>query len=327
MADDKKTEVKKQPFYNGLWKITKQTFSAWLDADPFGQSALVAYYAIFSIPALLVIIISIAGLVFGQEAVQGQISSQIDAIMGHDTAKQIEDIIAKSSVQEDKSIIATIIGVFTLILGSVAVFTQLQTSLNLIWGVKVNPEKKWLKKIKDKLLSFGMVLSIAFLLLISLLLTSAVDAFSGWIKSHLPDALLFIFKALDLLLSFGIITVLFALMYKVLPDAKIKWRDVWIGAIVTAFLFTLGKFGLGIYFSKSDPGSAYGAAGSIILIMLWVSYSCMIFFLGAEFTKQYALYHGRGLEPRKGAELIGEVEKEKREHRAPVGTGSRIANA
>jgi membrane protein len=305
----------KMPFYSGLWKITKKTFSKWLDADPFGQSALVAYYAIFSIPALLVIVISIAGLVFGHDAVQGQISSQISSALGDDTAKQVEDMIAKSSTHKT-SVIASIIGFVTLILGSIGVFGQLQTSLNLIWEVKVNPKKKLLKKIKDNVLSFGMVLSIAFLLLVSLLLTAAITAFSGWVKAHLADFWLVIFKVIDLVLSFGTITVLFALMFKVLPDVKIQWRDVWIGAMATSFLFIIGKFALGIYFGKADPGSAYGAAGSVILIMLWVSYSCMIFFLGAEFTKQYATFHGRHLQPTKDAELINETEKEKKEHRA-----------
>ncbi|MGZ3865988.1 MAG: YihY/virulence factor BrkB family protein [Bacteroidia bacterium] len=305
----------KTRFYKGLWKITKNTVSKWLDADPFGQSALVAYYAIFSIPALLVIVISLASLAFGREAVMGQISSQISSAIGHDTAKQIEDIIAKSSAHKT-SVIASIIGVVTLILGSIGVFAQLQTSLNLIWGVKVNPKKKWLKKIKDNLLSFGMVLSIAFLLLVSLLLTTALTAFSGWVKVHLAHFWLYLFDLLDLVLSLGVITVLFALMFKILPDAKIQWRDVWIGAIATSLLFLLGKFGLGIYFGMASPASAYGAAGSIILVMLWVSYSCMIFFLGAEFTKQYAVYHGRHLQLTKDAELIGEVEKEKKEHRA-----------
>src|ERR1700756_384907 len=243
----------------GLWKITKNTFTKWWDADPFGQSALVAYYTIFSIPALLVIVISIAGLVFGHEAVQGQISTQISAALGQDAAKQIEEIITKSSNHKN-SIIATIIGFVTLILGSVGVFTQLQTSLDLIWGVKVNPEKKWLKTIKDNILSFGMVLSVAFLLLVSLLLTTALTAFSVWVKAHLADFWLYLFKVLDVVLSFGVITILFALMFKILPDVKIQWRDVWIGAIVTSFLFVLGKFALGIYFAKANPGSAYGAA-------------------------------------------------------------------
>ncbi|MGZ3863846.1 MAG: YihY/virulence factor BrkB family protein [Bacteroidia bacterium] len=305
----------KRHFTNGLWKITKNTVSKWLDADPFGQSALVAYYAIFSIPPLLVIVISLAGLVFGREAVMGQISSQIGSAIGHDTAKQVEDIIAKSSGHKT-SVIASIIGFVTLVLGSIGVFAQLQTSLNLIWGVKVNPQKKWLKKIKDNLLSFGMVLSIAFLLLVSLLITAALTAFSAWVKVHLADFWLYLFKILDFVLSFGVITVLFALMYKILPDARIHWRDVWIGAIATSLLFLLGKFALGIYFGKAEPASAYGAAGSIILIMLWVSYSCMIFFLGAEFTKQYAVFHGRHLEPVNGAEIINEAEKEKKEHRA-----------
>lgn len=305
----------KPRFYRGLWKITKNTVRKWLEADPFGQSALVAYYAIFSIPPLLVIVISLAGLAFGREAVMGQISWQISSAIGHDTAEQLEDIIAKSSAHKT-SVIASIIGVITLILGSIGVFAQLQTSLNLIWGVKVNPQKRWLKKIKDNLLSFGMVLSVAFLLLISLLLTTALTAFSGWVKVHLADFWLYIFDLLDLVLSLGVITVLFALMFKILPDARIQWRDVWIGAIATSLLFLLGKYALGIYFGMASPASAYGAAGSIILIMLWVSYSCMIFFLGAEFTKQYAVYHGRHLQPTKDAELIGDLEKEKKEHRA-----------
>jgi membrane protein len=303
------------PFYSGLWKISKKTFSAWFDADPFGQSALVAYYTIFSIPALLVIVISIVGFVFGHEAAQGQISAQIGSAIGKDAAKQVEEIIAKSS-EHKTSVIAGIIGVVTLILGSIGVFSQLQTSLNLIWSVKQNPQKKWVKKIKDKVLSFGMVLSIAFLLLVSLIITTALNAFSTWVKAHLADFWLYLFKLLDFALSFGIITVLFALMFKVLPDAKVQWRDVWIGAMATSFLFIIGKFALGIYFAKADPASAYGAAGSIILIMLWVSYSCMIFFFGAEFTKQYAAYKGRELQPKKDAQLIDDTEKEKKEHRA-----------
>lgn len=308
-------DSKKRPLFPGLWKITKETFSSWFKADPFGQSAMVAYYAIFSIPPLLVIAVSVAGLAFGQEAVQGHISRQISAAIGSDTAKQIEEIIARSSEQKT-SLLASIIGIVTLIIGSLGVFSQLQTSLNLIWGVKLNSEKKFLKILKNKLLSFGMVLSIAFLLLVSLLLTTALEAFSIWVKVYLPDAMLYVFKALDLLLSFGVVMILFALMYKVLPDAKIKWRDVWIGSMATSFLFILGKFGLGIYFAKANPGSTYGAAGSVILLMLWVSYSCMIFFLGAEFTKQFATHHGRKLEPSKDAVLIDEKEKEMKQHRA-----------
>lgn len=298
-------------YFSDLGGVLKNTAKAWIAADPFRQSAVISYYAIFSIPALLVIIITCVGLAFGQEAIQGKISGQISGAMGADTAKHVEEMIAKAGSQKN-SVIATIISIVTLILGATGVFAQLQTSLNLIWEVKVVAKKKFLKTLKDKLFSFGLILSIGFLMLISLLLTTGLEAFSGWVKGHLPDFMLVVFKLFNFVISFGGVSVLFALMFKILPDAKIKWRDVWIGAIATSLLFILGKFGLGIYFAKASPGSTYGAAGSIILIMLWVSYSSMILFFGAEFTKQYAVSKGRNVEPKAGAELIDHEEKEKK---------------
>ena len=297
-----------------LWLITKKSFEAWFAADPFRQSAIIAYYAIFSIPSLLVIIIALAGLAFGREAVQGEISGQISAAMGEDTARQIEAIIAKAGEQK-KSIWATIIGLITLVFGAMGVFLQLQTSLNQIWEVKVKPElkgkRKWLKLLKDRLFSFGLIVSIGFLLLISLVLTTALAAFSVWIKAHLPEFMLYFFQFINFLISFIVISVLFSLMYKILPDARIKWKDVWVGAIVTTLLFILGRFGLGVYFGQAEPASAYGAAGSIILVMLWVSYSCMIVFFGAEFTKQFATHFGRGIEPTNDAIHIDMTEEQK----------------
>ncbi len=294
-----------------LFKVTKSTARAWVEADPFRQSAVVAYYAIFSIPALLVIIISSAGLVFGKEAVQGRIAGQIASAIGSDAAKQVEEMIRNASDREN-SIIATIISIVTLILGATGVFAQLQTSLNLIWGVKVSTKKKWLKSLKDRLFSFGLVLSIGFLMLVSLLLTTGLAAFSDWVKNHLPDFMLFVFLLLNFIISFSVISILFALMFKILPDVKVRWRDVWIGAIFTTLLFILGKFALGIYFSKANPGSTYGAAGSVVLIMLWVSYSSMIVFFGAEFTKQFSVFKGRKIEPTADAVLISEEEGEKK---------------
>ena len=288
--------TKRKTFFGGLWTITKATTADWVKADPFRQSAVVAYYAVFSIPALLVIVIAVAGLFFGEEAVQGQISEQIKGALGNDTAETIESIIAKVSEQKT-SVIATIIGVVTLIVGSTGVFTELQTSLNQIWEVQVVAKTKWLKTIKTRLFSFGLVLSLGFLMLISLLLTTGLEALGGMIKSRFPDFVPFLLKIVSFILSFGVITTLFALIFKILPDAKIRLRDVWIGAMVTSLLFILGKFALGIYFAKANPGSAYGAAGSIVLVMLWVSYSCMILFFGAEFTKQYATFHGHEIQP------------------------------
>jgi membrane protein len=286
-----------------VWQITKKTGAAWMKADPFRQSAVIAYYAIFSIPALLVIIIACAGLAFGREAVQGEISSQIGSAMGEDTANQVEEIIANAS-EKKNSIIATIISVVTLIVGSTAVFAQLQISLDQIWEVKVTAKKMWLKNLKDRLFSFGLIISISFLMLVSLLLTAALSAFGDWIKAHMPGVMLYLFYLLNFIVSFGVITVLFALMFKILPDAAVRWRNVWIGAMATALLFIIGKFGLGIYFGKAEPGSTYGAAGSIVLLMLWVSYSCMIVFFGAEFTKQFSVYYGNEIKPKRGAELI-----------------------
>ena len=296
-------------FLNNLWSVTKKSAIAWSKADPFRQSAVVAYYAIFSMPALLVIIIACAGVVFGKEAVSGQIANQIGSIMGKDSAIQIQDMIAKATNHKNTTL-ATIISIGTLLLGCTGVFQELQVSLNQIWEVKIVAKKMWLKSIKDRLFSFGLIISIGFLLLISLVLTTVLSALSGWIKNHLPDFVLIVFHLLDFVLSFGIITILFALMFKILPDAKIKWKNVWVGAVVTGLLFIIGKFGLGIYFGKAHPASAYGAAGSIILVMLWVSYSCMIVFFGAEFTKQFTFQYGGTIEPTKDAEHIKATEEQ-----------------
>lgn len=293
-----------------LWTTVKKTIKSWWAGDPFRQSAVIAYYAIFSIPALLVIVIACAGLAFGEEAVRGEISSQITAALGADAAKQVEEIVANAS-EKKSSVIATIVSIVTLIFGSTGVFAQLQGELNQVWEVRVEAEKGWLRTLRVRLFSFGLVLAIGFLMLVSLLLTAGLSAFSEWIKANLPDVMLFVFYLINFVVSFGIITVLFALMFKVLPDAQVRWKNVWIGAAVTTGLFLLGKFGLGIYFGKAEPGSTYGAAGSIILIMLWVSYSCMILFLGAEFTKQYTLARGDEIIPRKDAKLVEPDERKR----------------
>lgn len=293
-----------------FWKITKKAIPAWNESDPFRQGAVISYYAIFSIPALLVIIISAAGFFFGEEAVSGEISNQITAAMGEEAALQIEEIVAKAS-ETQNTIIASVIGVITLIVGSTGVFVQLQKSLDLIWEVEVKAKKAWLRSLKERLFSFGLILSIGFLLLISLLISAALSAFSGWIKSSLPDFMMVIFWLVSFIINFGVITVLFALMFRILPDAKISWRNVWVGAMITALLFIVGKFALGLYFGKANPGSAYGAAGSIILLMLWVNYSSMILFLGAEYTKQFTLFHGGEITPIREAVKVEGSENER----------------
>lgn len=282
--------------FRDAWILLKETFKEWNEDDPFRLSAVVAYYAIFSLPALMIIIISVAGEFLGQEAVQGEVSNQIGGMIGPDAAKSVEAMIA-SSYTSGNSTIATIIGIGTLLFGATGVFYQLQISLNIIWRVKVNPKEGIKKVLLDRATSLGVIIAIGFLLLISLLLTSVLSVFSNWITSVLPEYTIYLFYVLEFLLSFAIITVLFALIFKILPDVDIEWKTVWVGAAITAILFVIGKFALGIYFGKAEPGSAFGAAGSIILILLWVSYSCMILFFGAEFTKVYARKYKHNISP------------------------------
>ena len=274
-----------------MFKMLKTALIKWYDRDPFREGAIIAYYAIFSLPGLLVLVITLAGYFFGAEAVSGQLNEQISKAVGEDSAKMIQTVV-KSSMESKDSVWATILGIGTIILGATAVFAQFQKSINNIWEVETSTDKSgiWLF-LKSRFFSFGLIVSIAFLLLISLLVSSVLSAFSHWIQEHLSPSLLVIFVVVNFILSMAITAVLFALMFKILPDAKIKWKSVWIGAVITAVLFEIGKFALVLYFGKADPASGYGAAGSIILILLWTSYSSMIVFYGAEFTKVYSDSH------------------------------------
>lgn len=274
-----------------LVTIFKDTFKEWKSKDPFKESAVIAYYSIFSIPGLFVVIVVVAGVFFGREAVNGQIAKQISSSLGTDTAGQILDIIAQGTAQKNNTF-AAIIGIVTLLAGATGVFAQFQKSLNIIWEVKADESKSGIwELIKIRLFSFGLIVSIAFLLIISLLISTLLTAFGNWLSSQFSDSLLVILTVVNFIISLAILTVLFALMLKIFPDAKIKWKDVWIGSIVTALLFNAGKYALSLYFGKAHPASAYGAAGSVILILLWVSYSSMIVLFGAEFTKQYSNIH------------------------------------
>lgn len=286
--------------WSHLPSLTKQTYTEWNNDEPWRQSAVVAYYAIFSLPALLIIVITIAGQFFGEAAVQGRLSQEIGNAIGPSAAEEIETMISNAH-QSEQSTFATIAGIATLIFGATGVFYQLQQSLNNVWEVMAKKDAGIKKLVMDRVSSFGVILVIGFLMLISLLLTTALTALSNFIQQHLPDYLLYVFYVVNFLVSFGIITLLFAMIYKILPDVDIEWRTVWVGAAVTALLFIIGKFALGIYFGKANPASAYGAAGSLILILLWTSYSCLILFFGAEFTQVYARTYGHRITPSKHA--------------------------
>lgn len=275
-----------------IGKLLKMTFNEWSDKDPFRQSAVIAYYAVFSIPGLLVLLISIAGYFFGNDSVNQNILEQISSTMGSETADQISEILVKST-QSKSTFWGSVIGIIILLVGSTAVFVELQTTLNLIWQVEVIPKKGILKILKARLFSFGLILAIAFLLMVSLAVSTGLSSMGNWMRTYTYGYMISFFNVFNFIFSLAVISILFALMFKILPDAKIKWKHVWLGSVVTGILFTIGQTILAYYFSTANPASVYGVAGSVILILLWVSYSSMILFFGAEFTASYAkIYSG-----------------------------------
>ncbi len=276
--------------------IFRDTFNQWLTREPFRSSAVISFYTIFSLPGLLVIIINLAGYFYGEEAVTRRISDEIGSMIGRNTAKDIEAIIANASVHQDFTF-ASLIGIATLIFGATGVFYQLQQTLNMIWEVKPQPERKIVKMMLDRIFSFGLILAVGFLLLVSLVLSALLSIVSSWVAYYFSETFNIVFRILDLSLSLTVVTFLFAAIFKFLPDAKIPWRDVWVGALVTALLFVIAKFALGVYFGHSNPASAYGAAGTVILLMLWVSYAGLIVLFGAEFTRIYADRQGERIKP------------------------------
>lgn len=273
--------------------VLKTAFSKWWSRDPFKESSVIAYTAIFSLPGLLVVIVTLSAYFFGPELVTNHIHRNITSMMGAETADQIQEMILFSMRSKD-SFWATLLGLATMLIGATGVFVQLQKSLNIIWEVEARPNKSGIwKLIKLRLFSFGLILSIAFVLLISLVITSFLAAAGDWMKMHWSGSFIWAFNVINILGTLLFISGLFAAMFKILPDAEIKWKFVWLGSFLTTILFMLGKTLLGLYFGKVAPGSGYGTAGSIILILLWTSYSSMIFFYGAEFTKAYSIqYYG-----------------------------------
>lgn len=279
-----------------FWDTLKETFTEWNNSDASKDSASLAYYAIFSIPGLLIIIIWIAGNFFGQEAIQGEISNQINDLMGEESAKSIEEMIA-SALIDKQNIFMKIVGVFSLVFGATTIFFQLQKSLNSLWDVEAAPKKALVKFFLDRANSLGMILVIGFLLMITMLLSTVISLFNNFITIQLGLETYILMEVVNYVIGFLIVVLVFAFMFKVLPDVQISWRSVWTGAILTAVLFTLGKFLLSLYFAEFKPTSAFGKAGTIILIMMWINYSCMLIFFGAEFTKIYAQKRGYTIIP------------------------------
>jgi membrane protein len=285
-----------------LSKIFKDTVSEWIDDKAFRLSAALAYYSIFSLAPLLVIVGSIAGTLFGEEAVRGQLQEQIAGLVGTQGAETIQSMV-KSVSNPQRNFFAGLIGWSILLIGAGGVFGQLKDALNTIWEVQPKPGRAIWRVLKERFLSFTMVLGVGFLLLVSLVVTTSLAAFTRRIEVSFPLSSVF-WMGLNLLISFAVVTLLFAMIFKVLPDVKIKWGDVWIGAATTALLFDIGKFLLGFYLGRESMASSYGAAGAVIIILLWVYYASLILLFGAEFTQVYARARGRKMEPKAHAMLM-----------------------
>lgn len=266
-----------------FWAIAKESARAWSDDYASSMGAALAYYTLFSLSPLLVLVIAIAGLVFGAEAAQGAVVSELGGLLGHDGSVAIQGLL-KSASHPGSSVLASAISIVMLIVGATSIFSELQSDLDRIWRAPatVRPAGLW-GLVKTRLLSFGLIVSIGFLLLVSLVVSAGLSAFGKWYGAWFPGWVITL-QVVNQLVSLVFITALFALMYRILPSVHVEWRDVWLGAFATAVLFTVGKFLIGLYIGKAGVASGFGAAGSIVVLLVWVFYSAQIFLLGAEFT-------------------------------------------
>lgn len=300
------------------WGVLKKSFSCFVEDNAFKLSASLSYYTVFSLGPLILLIISLAGIFYGREATQGEVYHQIHGLVGSAAAAQIEEII-KNIQKTGQGIGGAIVGGAILLLGASGVFLELQDSINYIWSVKAKPKKGWLKFIVNRLLSFSLILSMGFIFLVSLIVSALLDLLSDRLVLYFADITVALFYILNIAVVLIVISGLFALIFKLLPDATIRWKDALVGSLFTAILFLLGKFGIGYYLGKSDLGLTYGAAASIVIILTWVYYSALIIYFGAEFTKIYALTKGGGIKLKNTAVFI--IKNEVRElpdmHRHP----------
>lgn len=292
-----------------IGKVIIQSFKKFAEDKIPKYSASLAYTTVFSFGPLLIVIIFLCSIFFGQEATQGRIYAQMQQFVGHDTAEQLQTIIKNASLS-GKGPAAAVIGIITLLFGATAVFAEIQDSINTIWGLKAKPKKGLWKIVHNRFLSFSVVVSLGFLLLVSLAISTIIEGLSDKLKHSFPDAAVIIFYILDLVISFVVITALFAVIFKVLPDAKTKWKDILPGAVASGILFMIGKFAISFYIGKSHVGTTYGAAGSLVVLLLWVYYSAIILYLGAEFAKTWISHNGFSIRPNDYAVAIKKVEVE-----------------
>ena len=272
-------------------RALKATFTEFIDDNGIKLSASLSYYTIFALPPLLIVIIALCGIFFGKDAIRGEIFGQINGLVGNEAAVQIQEIIKNVKLRNDNVFVATL-GVMTLLIGASGVFGEIQSSINFIWGLKAKPKRGFIKFLKNRLMSFSMIGAMGFLLLVGLIINTMMDLLNNRLIAYFPNITVYIFYVLNIILVLGIITALFTVIFRTLPDGRVSLKDSLVGATSTAVLFMLGKFGIGAYLGRSSVSTTYGAAGSIILILLWVYYSAIILYLGAEFTKVYARMYG-----------------------------------
>jgi membrane protein len=296
-------------FLKEFWKVILATFTGFINDNGLKLSASLAYYTVFSIAPLIILVISLSSLILQHHSVNDTIYVQIQQYVGAQAATQLQDII-KNLQLSGKTGVALVSGVAILLLGASSMFVEIQDSLNIIWRVKAKPKKGWLKLIQNRFLSFSLIISLGFLLLVSLIVNLAVKALSTRLEHFMPGLTVTLFDLINLGVTLLVIAVLFGIVFKFLPDVKIKWKDVRAGAIFTALLFMLGQYLIGLYIQYTAQGSAYGAAGSIIVILVWIYYTSAILFIGAEFTQVYAEAVGSSIEPAEYAVHIMQTEVE-----------------
>jgi membrane protein len=298
-------------FFSSSWTVLRDTVRDFVENDSFSYASSIAFSTIFSLPAILIIALAIGSTFYERNVVQEELINQVGRLVGPDTAKEIENILMQAAF-DSTGWWAKTVGVITLAVSATTVFMSLQSSLNKIWGIKPKPERGWLKYIINRLISLAMVISFGFIILVSLLIDTILVVFQEMLTQIMEGVTLYLVTGLNIVISLAFITVIFGLLFKVLPDAKIKWRHVWVGAIVTTLLFTVGKYLIGFYLGNSTFNSAYGAAGSLVVILLWVYYSTVIFLFGAELTSVYAKVSGGSIEPYTNAVKVQLVEVEKK---------------
>lgn len=292
------------------WRVLKKTFQYFIEDDSLTYAASIAYYTIFSLPAVLIISIWVGARLYEQNAVREELINQLSLLIGPSSATEIERIMGNASI-DASGVVAQTIAIITLVFSATTVFMSLQNSLNRIWKIKAKPERGFIKYLIDRLTSLAIVAGLGFILLVSLVIDTLLVILKNAVADILPDVTLFLLTSVNVLISLGFITLVFAMIYKVLPDATVKWRDVWIGALLTTVFFILGKYLIGLYLGNSDIGSAYGAAGSLVIVLAWIYYSAAIFLLGAQFTYVYAEEIGEKVRPYKNAVKVEMVELEK----------------